>query len=145
MSLRCSGLISSAKKPRISASCGSGTGKGEEPHCPVTSVVMPCEILLSANTCGSRPMKRSLCEWLSMSPGVSVSPAASITARASSRVWNVILPFSMPTSPTKAGAPVPSTMRALRMMKSSMFVNLPQVSHLPSLRKPDSMTLRLAA
>jgi hypothetical protein len=51
-------------------------GNGENPQLPVTSVVTPCKILLSA--LGSSSDVTSEWVWMSMKPGATTWPLASI-------------------------------------------------------------------
>ena len=89
----------------------SFTGAIEVPS-PVISVVTPCMIFDAA-----RPSTRTLnSDWpsMSMNPGATTSPDASIVWRAgrpASRPIAAIRSPVMAMSPSNQGAPVPSTMR----------------------------------
>src|SRR5688572_22555515 len=86
------------------------TGAGEKLHMPTTSVVTPWRTLDSAD--GHLSYTRSECEWMSMNPGVTISPLASITRSASPVSPGPTAAMRSPstaTSAARAGAPLPST------------------------------------
>jgi hypothetical protein len=59
------------------ASVSSSTGAYDNPSCPSTSSVTPCDTL--ARWAGFASTWRSECECMSMNPGASTRPSASIT------------------------------------------------------------------
>ncbi len=65
-----------ASWPRNVARTSSFTGAYDSPSWPSTSVVTPCETF--AKWSGSARTRRSECECMSMNPGASTSPSASI-------------------------------------------------------------------
>ena len=93
-----------------SARWGSAaTGNGDELQFPVTSVVTPWYALLSPPE--SNSMVVSECECMSMNPGATTSPVASIVRAASaspSLPIAAIRPASMAMSASYRGLPVPS-------------------------------------
>ena len=91
---------------RTSSSRAGATGPGEKPHMPTTSVVTPCRTLDSAD--GQVSSTRSECEWMSMKPGATISPAASMVRAASPRRPGPTATMRSPstaTSAATAGAP----------------------------------------
>jgi hypothetical protein len=89
----------------------AATGNGENPQFPVTSVVTPCNSLLSAS--GWRITLTSECVWMSTKPGAVTRPVPSITCAAGTsapiRPTTAIRSRTMPRSAGNSGAPVPST------------------------------------
>src|SRR5258705_8709666 len=87
----------------------SDTGAGEKPQLPTTSVVTPWRIFDSARRLSQR--RQSECECMSMKPGVTVRPAASMVRPAGSAERSPTAVTRSPVTPTsarRAGAPVPS-------------------------------------
>src|SRR5882724_4358391 len=85
------------------------TGAGEKPQLPTNSVVTPWRILDSARRFPHS--RQSECEWMSMKPGVTVSPATSRVRPAPSDARSPTASMRAPVMPTSArrgGAPVPS-------------------------------------
>ena len=75
--------IHGANPERYSCSSGArpgNTGATENPQCPMTSVVTPWRILLSAR--GAYGSVKSECVLMSMNPGATTDPPASISRRA---------------------------------------------------------------
>src|SRR5262249_35643677 len=96
-------------------------GAGEKPHMPVTSVVTPCRSLDSAEGTWSREKSEWAC--MSMKPGVTRCPRASITrpdSPSSSGAMAATRSPRRPTSATWAGAPLPSTTAPPRMSQSKL-------------------------
>ena len=102
----------------MSSSRRSFSGAIDVPS-PVTSVVTPCMILLAA-----RLSTRTLnSDWpsMSMKPGATTSPDASMRVRAIAFERSPIAAIrspETPTSPGYQGAPVPSTIRPPAMITS---------------------------
>ena len=100
-----------------SSTAGPRTGPAERCS-PSTSVVTPCDTLLSARGSTTSPYSEWAC--MSMKPGASTSPAASSTSAAGG--WPA--PTSTMVSPATArfarnqGPPAPSTTRAPRIRRS---------------------------
>src|SRR5262249_45253407 len=95
---------------RIAAARPGAIGAGEKLHMPTTSVVTPWRTLDSAD--GQPSYTRSECEWMSMKPGATIRPRASMVRAASPERLGptaTMRSFSMATSATTAGAPLPST------------------------------------
>ena len=88
---------------------------------PTTSVVTPWRTLDSAS--GFRGRVKSEWVWMSMKPGATICPEASISRCAS---WSspsptaVMRPFLMATSARRAGAPLPSITCPPRINRSSI-------------------------
>ena len=81
-----------------------------EPPSPVISVVMPWKIF--DGRCGSTRIVSSDCPSMSMKPGATTLPAASIVCfrgGVRQRPIAAMRPSRMPTSPEYHGEPVPST------------------------------------
>ena len=97
------------------ASCGAA-----ETPSPQLIVVIPCASRLAA-VAGDSSMGEAVCPIMSMKPGATTSPVASITRSAGSliRPIRTIFPSRIPTSATYHGAPVPSTMRPPLMRTSN--------------------------
>ena len=91
----------------ISFAVPSGfTGASDSEQLPITTVVTPCSSDGVANpsqqSCGSK------CVWMSMKPGLTTRPVASMT-RSGASTLPVILPSRMNTSRATGAVPVPST------------------------------------
>ena len=75
---------------------------------------------LSQHNCGSKWV------WMSMNPGVSTRPAASIScspaARSAAPEISAMRPSRTPTLPERGTEPVPSTIRALRITRSNCSI-----------------------
>ncbi len=109
---------SSDEAPRPTA---ASRGAPDEPSCPTTIVVMPCRTSDSAR--GSSHSDPSPCEWISMKPGATARPFASISVvprSADARASETILPFVIATSSCRDGPPRPSKTLPLRMMMSAV-------------------------
>ena len=94
-------------------------GSCDEPSCPTITVVTPWRI--TDSTRGSLNIVPSACEWMSMKPGATASPRASITSAASSPSRPPIAtmrPAESATSASTPGAPVPSNTVPFRMSTS---------------------------
>ena len=90
-----------------------------EPPSPVISVVMPWKIF--DGTCGSTSRVSSDWPSMSMKPGATTCPRASMTCRAGafvSRPMAAMRPFLIPTSAAYQGDPVPSITWPLRITMS---------------------------
>ena len=88
---------------------------------PTTSVVTPWRILLSAS--GFRGRVKSEWVWMSMKPGATICPEASISRCASRSAQSptaVMRPFLMATSARRAGVPFPSITCPPRINRSSI-------------------------
>ena len=109
-----------AKYPAKSLQLRSAVGfcGATEPLSPITSVVTPWRILLSALP--STSSEKSECECGSMKPGASALPPASIVRAAGpeTRPTPVMRPSRTATEPVTDGPPVPSMIRALVMRRS---------------------------
>ena len=93
-------------------------GHGESPSGPRTSVVMPCEIWVSARGSVASPSVEWL--WTSMNPGARTSFSPRITRSPSlgaSFPTSAIRSPSTRTSSVTSGAPVPSATRAPAIRK----------------------------
>jgi len=116
----------SDKKSSAFARSFSLRGAAELPHCPMTSVVTPCLILLSALALASRAL--SECEWASINPGDTTRPDASIVFPASASVrspMTAICPSLIPMSALNHGPPVPLiTLPPPIMMSNTGFLPL---------------------
>ena len=87
---------------------------------PTTSVVTPWRILLSAS--GFRGRVKSEWVWMSMKPGTTICPEASISrcaSRPSHSPTAVMRPFLIATSAHRAGVPFPSITCPPRINRSS--------------------------
>src|SRR6202022_1794695 len=103
----------------------SETGAGEKPQLPTTSVVTPWRIFDSARRLSQR--RQSECECMSMKPGVTVRPLASMVRPAGSRARSPTAAMASPvtpTSPRRAGAPVPSMSCPPVILRSSTGASL---------------------
>src|SRR5579863_10039189 len=101
-----------------------------EPPSPVISEVMPWKIFEGRR--GSTRMVISDCPSMSMKPGATTLPAASIVRRrvASERLpMATILPSRIPTSPEYQGEPVPSMMCPLVMTMSKVCETADEQRH----------------
>ena len=88
---------------------------------PTTSVVTPWRTLLSAS--GFRGRVKSEWVWMSMKPGATICPEASISrcaSRPSQSPTAVMRPFFMATSARRAGVPFPSITCPPRINRSSI-------------------------
>ena len=96
-------------------------GAAEKPQLPTTSSVTPWRIFDSARGFSGRV--KSECVWMSMNPGATTWPRASIT-RWAGRVERdssaTMRPFPMLTSPSRPAAPLPSMTWPPRISRSSM-------------------------
>ena len=89
------------------------------PPSPVNSVVMPWKIL--EGRWGLTSMVNSDCPNMSMNPGVTIIPAASMVCFALPRISvaiSTMRPPLMASSPEYQGEPVPSMMRPFRIIRS---------------------------
>src|ERR1700730_5137896 len=110
----------------MSATLPGSTGATEKPQWPMISVVTPWRTLLSA--LGLIGSVKS--EWvlMSMKPGATASPRASMTFAASpggSLPMAANRPAQMATSPGLPAAPVPSSRRPPRMRTSCSMPDAP--------------------
>ena len=98
----------------------AGRGASEMPQLPPITVVTPW--LTLGAMAPSDSMARSSWVWASMKPGASTRPRASTSARRARRPGRHAddAPSSTATSPSKRGAPVPSTISAPRINRSWM-------------------------
>ena len=104
-------------------------GKGEKLQLPVTWVVTPWYAMLSAPGSSTRLTSEWVC--MSMKPGVTTFPAASMTRAASasgSAPIASILPRDTPTSAGYPGPPEPSTTLPPRMRRSNAMLPTPPSS-----------------
>jgi hypothetical protein len=102
----------------FSAIIALSSGAMDSPS-PVISVVIPWKIL--EGTRGSTSIVSSDCPSMSMNPGATTSPPASITVPAVAFARSpmaAMCPSRTPTSPRYHGEPVPSMMRAFLMIRS---------------------------
>ena len=104
-----------------SASARPLTGALDPPQFPHTTRVTPmCSALSRASLTN---IASSECEWMSMKPGATTCPAASVTrapSAARSRPTAAIRPSRTSTSARRSGAPVPSTTVPPRMSRSAL-------------------------
>src|SRR5690242_11327399 len=93
----------------LSSSGALPIGARDEPSWPTTIVVTPCLTIDSER--GSSQSDPSPCEWMSMNPGATAIPRASIsTAPSSLRFWPIatMRPASIPRSDSIPWVPSPS-------------------------------------
>ena len=91
----------------------------ELPSAPATIVVTPCRTTDSAR--GSAESELSPCEWMSMKPGATASPRASISTVPFARMrgaTDTMRPALTATSATRPAVPVPSNTMPPRMIRS---------------------------
>ncbi len=116
------GISSTSSITAINASCASGValqGANPTPQLPITSVVTPW--FEAGESSGSQVAWPSIWVCTSTQPGVTSLPVASISRRPRPSILPraAIFPDCTATSPTNAGAPLPSTMRPLRTTRSN--------------------------
>ena len=94
--------------PACAAAAAPAPGARDDPSCPTTIVVTPCLTTDSAR--GSSHRLPSPCEWMSMNPGATAIPLASISTppSASPRPIAAMRPSSIATSASIPGPPSPS-------------------------------------
>ncbi len=118
----CSPINSKAARRSAMSLCCLESGAGEKPQLPVTIVVMPClTIGLRRSLWFGSMTGQSKCEWMSMKPGVTARPDASISvsARAPDRSPRaVILSPLRPMSARFPFLPLPSITVPFRMITS---------------------------
>src|SRR6266508_746395 len=115
-----------ARYSRSIADWPGSAGATEKPQLPTTSSVTPWRIFDSARWFSGRV--KSECVWMSMNPGATTWPRASIARRAG-RVERGSMarmrPFPMETSASRPTAPLPSTTWPPRTIRSSMAILQP--------------------
>src|SRR5215470_4037195 len=110
-----------ARYSRCIAARPGSTGATENPQLPTTSSVTPCRIFDSAR--GLSGKVKSECVWMSMNPGATTCPRASITRRAARAELGstaTMRPSSTATSASRPGPPLPSITWPRRISKSSI-------------------------
>ena len=113
-----------------------GAGAGENPHIPVTSVVTPWRIFASADGYARRAKSEWAC--MSMKPGATTRPVASMARPASPPRSGAIAVMRSPVSPTSArrpGLPVPSSTVPPRISQSNAMARVSAPPAAPGTRR----------
>ena len=107
----------SIMEAKNSRSCGL-QGANVTPQLPISAVVTPCQ--LTGVMSGSQPICASRWVCVSINPGVTIWPVASMTSFASPSTWPIaaITPSLIAKSPSTGSAPVPSTKDPPRIIMS---------------------------
>ena len=134
----------SQKTPMASSLCSLQVGMRESEQLPVSTVVTPCCGIGSQS--GSQKSVGSRCVWMSMKPGATIAPPASIVrspacGARSGPISMIVRPLTR-TSASKAAAPLPSTMLPPRISRSAMLSPLCCVSSGSGLAQSHTCSLR---